>query len=205
MDMKLYDLNDMVRAGCKDCKGCSDCCRGMGQSILLDPYDIWQLETHLGETFAGLMREKIELHMEERLILPNLKMQGESECCGFLNEEGRCGIHAFRPGLCRLFPLGRNYEGQKLQYFLLEDVCPNDRTKVKVKKWLDIPDSRRYMDFLVKWHELRKNLQKEIAEKEESEPDMIKNRNMELLHIFYEEQYMPEGFYEQFEERLQRF
>lgn len=205
MDMKLYGLNDMVRAGCNDCKGCSDCCRGMGQSILLDPYDIWQLETHLGETFAGLMREKIELHMEERLILPNLKMQGEAECCGFLNEEGRCGIHAFRPGLCRLFPLGRNYEEQKQQYFLLEDVCPNDRTKVKVKKWLAIPDSRKYTDFLVKWHDLRKNLQKEIAEKEESEPDMIKNRNMELLHIFYEEQYMPEDFYGQFEERLQRF
>ncbi len=74
MDTKLFDLNDMVRAGCNDCKGCSDCCRGMGQSILLDPYDIWQLETHLGETFAGLMQEKIELHMEERLILPNLKM-----------------------------------------------------------------------------------------------------------------------------------
>ena len=184
MDMKLYDLNDMVRAGCNDCKGCSDCCRGMGQSILLDPYDIWQLETHLGENFAGLMREKIELHMEERLILPNLKMQGEAECCAFLNEESRCGIHAFRPGLCRLFPLGRNYEGEKLQYFMLEDVCPNDRTKVKVKKWLDIPDSRRYTDFLVKWHDLRKNLQKEIAEKEESEPDMIKIRNMELLHIF---------------------
>ncbi len=205
MDTKLFDLNDMVRAGCNDCKGCSDCCRGMGQSILLDPYDIWQLEMHLGETFAGLMQEKIELHMEERLILPNLKMQGEAECCGFLNQEGRCGIHAFRPGLCRLFPLGRNYEGQKLQYFLLEDVCPKDRTKVKVKKWLDIPDSRSYTDFLVKWHDLRKNLQKEIAEKEESEPDMIKNRNMELLHIFYEKQYMPEDFFGQFEERLQCF
>lgn len=205
MDTKLYDLNDMVRAGCNDCKGCSDCCRGMGQSILLDPYDIWQLEAHLGETFAGLMQETIELHMEERLILPNLKMQREAECCGFLNQEGRCGIHAFRPGLCRLFPLGRNYEGQKLQYFLLEDVCPKDRTKVKVKKWLDIPDSRNYTDFLVKWHDLRKNLQKEIAEKEESEPDMIKKRNMELLHIFYEKQYMPEDFFGQFEERRQCF
>lgn len=205
MDTKLYDLNDMVRAGCNDCNSCSDCCRGMGQSILLDPYDIWQLETHLGETFAGLMREKTELYMDGRLILPNLKMQGEAECCGFLNKEGRCGIHAFRPGLCRLFPLGRNYEGKKLRYFLLEDACPNGRSKVKVRKWLDIPDSRRYTGFLVKWHDLRKSLQEEIAEKEETEPDMIKKRNMELLHIFYEEQYKPEDFYGQFEERLQRF
>ncbi|MDE5931857.1 MAG: YkgJ family cysteine cluster protein [Lachnospiraceae bacterium] len=205
MDTKLFDLNDMVRAGCNDCKGCSDCCRGMGQSILLDPYDIWQLETHLGETFAGLMQDKIELHMEERLILPNLKMQGETECCGFLNQEGRCGIHTFRPGLCRLFPLGRNYKGQKLQYFLLEDVCPKNRTKVKVRKWLDVPDSRNYTDFLVKWHDLRKRMQAELAEKETEEPDIVKERNMRLLHIFYEEQYGPEDFHGQFEERMQRF
>ncbi|MCM1174065.1 MAG: YkgJ family cysteine cluster protein [Blautia sp.] len=205
MDMKLYDLNDMVKACCNDCKGCSDCCFGMGQSILLDPYDIWQLETHLQETFAGLMREKIELHMEDKLILPNLKMQGKAECCGFLSREGRCGIHSFRPGLCRLFPLGRNYGEQGLQYFLLEDACSKERTKIKVKKWLDIPDGRQYTDFLIKWHDLRKGLQAEIAGREESEPEAIKERNMELLYIFYEEQYEPADFYGQFEERLRRF
>mgnify|MGYP006990369988 CR=1 FL=1 len=112
MDMKLYDLNDMVKAGCRDCQGCCDCCCGMGQSIVsylemiqeqyrifidpypvillhrfadflrvrigqgccdcccgmgqsivLDPYDIWQLETNLKETFAGLLKEKLELHV----------------------------------------------------------------------------------------------------------------------------------------------
>lgn len=205
MDAKLYDINDMVKAGCNDCKGCSDCCRGMGQSILLDPYDIWQLETHLGETFAGLMREKIELHMEERLILPNLKMQGAAECCGFLNQEGRCGIHAFRPGLCRAFPLGRNYEDRKLQYFLLEDACPNGGAKVKVRKWLDVPDNRQYTDFLIKWHDLRKRLQEELAEKEAEMPDIMKEQNMRFLHIFYEKQYEPEDFYGQFRERMLHF
>lgn len=205
MDAKLYDINDMVKAGCNDCKGCSDCCRGMGQSILLDPYDIWQLETHLEETFAGLIREKIELHMEERLILPNLKMQGAAECCGFLNQEGRCGIHAFRPGLCRLFPLGRNYEDRKLQYFLLEDACPNGGTKVKIRKWLDIPDSRQYTDFLIKWHDLRKRLQEELAEKETETPDIMKEQNMRFLHFFYEKQYEPEDFYGQFKERILHF
>lgn len=220
MDDKRYGLNDMVRAGCGDCKGCSECCRGMGQSILLDPYDIWQLETNLCETFGGLMREKIELHVEEGLILPNLKMQGAEECCGFLNREGRCGIHPFRPGLCRLFPLGRQYEEQNLQYFLLENACPNGQTKVRVRKWLEIQDSRRYTDFLIKWHDLRKRLQAEFAEKETgrdehvpkesvetetAESEHMKEQNMRFLHIFYEDPYGPEDFYGQFEERLNRF
>ena len=28
-DGKLYEANDMVKAGCDDCRGCSSCCRGM--------------------------------------------------------------------------------------------------------------------------------------------------------------------------------
>lgn len=39
-DGRLYTKNDMVKAGCNDCKGCSACCHGMGESIVLDPYDI---------------------------------------------------------------------------------------------------------------------------------------------------------------------
>ena len=39
-DGKRYGLNDMVRAACNDCAGCSSCCEDMGESILLDPLDI---------------------------------------------------------------------------------------------------------------------------------------------------------------------
>ena len=40
-DGKLYSANDMVKADCQDCKGCSACCHGMGESIMLDPLDIY--------------------------------------------------------------------------------------------------------------------------------------------------------------------
>lgn len=46
-DGRLYTAEDMVKADCQDCKGCSACCRGMGSSIILDPYDIYQLELGL--------------------------------------------------------------------------------------------------------------------------------------------------------------
>ena len=42
-DGKLYTNKDMVKAGCGECQGCSDCCRGMGSSIFLDPMDIYRL------------------------------------------------------------------------------------------------------------------------------------------------------------------
>ena len=60
--MILYSNNDMVKLGCNDCKGCFSCCCGMGQSILLDPYDIYQLQTVTRENFAGLSEAKPARH-----------------------------------------------------------------------------------------------------------------------------------------------
>ena len=106
-DGKLYGTNDMVKVGCHDCQGCSSCCQGMGDSIWLDPYDIFQLTRNLNKTFQELLAKEVELHVEDGLVLPNIKMQGEEHSsCSFLDKDGRCSIHSFRPGLCRLFPLG---------------------------------------------------------------------------------------------------
>ena len=104
-DGKRYTGNDLVRADCHDCEGCSACCRGMGNTIQLDPMDIYRLTKGLSMTFEQLLASAVELQLVDGLILPNLKMTGETMACSFLNEEGRCSIHPFRPGICRLFPL----------------------------------------------------------------------------------------------------
>ena len=46
-DGRLYTSNDMVRAGCGGCAGCSSCCRTVGNTIILDPYDIYNITTNL--------------------------------------------------------------------------------------------------------------------------------------------------------------
>ena len=122
-DGKRYGSEDMVKAGCADCQGCSACCRGMGDSILLDPYDVCRLSEGLKTGFEELMKGAVGLTMADGLILPHLKMAGESESCSFLDENGRCSIHSFRPGFCRLFPLGRIYENGSFWYFLQIHEC----------------------------------------------------------------------------------
>ncbi len=200
-DGKLYTVNDMVKAGCNDCKGCSACCQGMGSSIVLDPLDVYRLCQNLGQTFEQLLVEKLELQVVDGIVLPNLKMGGEKEQCAFLNEEGRCSIHAFRPGICRLFPLGRYYENGSFQYFLQVHECKNqNRTKVKVRKWIDTPDITKYERFVADWHYfllgLQENLQKQSDEKER------KRVSMGILKQFYLIPYDADrDFYEQYEER----
>lgn len=203
--MQLLSANDMARLDCGDCDGCSACCRGMGQSILLDPYDIYQLQKITGLKFAGLMQEKIELSVEDGLILPSLRMQPETDACGFLDVKGRCSIHSHRPGLCRLFPLGRKYDEKGLHYFLLEDACEiRNRTKVKIRKWLEIPALSQYERFLTIWHDLRSDLQTQIGKRQSD--TFAQESNVLFLELFYKRPYdTEEDFYTQFGKRREEF
>ena len=202
---RLYGNNDMVKVGCHDCKGCSDCCTDMGESIWLDPYDVYQLTTNLGRNFETLLAKEVELHVEDGLIMPNIRMAGEDGLkCSFLNEEGRCSVHEFRPGLCRLFPLGRNYENGKLTYFLLEDACPiPNKSKMKINKWLSVPRLKDYEVFLVEWHGLTKGLREFYADNGDEEA-VMKAVNMQFLQIFYLVPYTEEDFYLQFAKRMEQ-
>lgn len=202
-DGKLYGLNDLVKAGCEDCVGCSACCRGMGNSIVLDPYDIYRLTAQRGETFEKLLAGKIELHVQDGMILPNLSMSGSKEACGFLDENGRCSIHAYRPGLCRLFPLGRFYENHSFHYFLQVNECRKEnRTKVKVKKWIDTPQVKKYEECIIEWHYFLKDLQAKLIKAQDAA--LERSFNLSLLQLFFMKPYEAErDFYEQFAERME--
>ena len=202
-DGKLYGINDMVRADCNGCKGCSACCHGMGNSVILDPFDIYRMTAGLKKTFEELLQSHIELNVVDGIILPNLKMSGEEEACGFLNEEGRCSIHPYRPGFCRIFPLGRYYEEHGFHYILQIHECKaENRSKVKVKKWIDTPDLKKNEQFIIDWHYLQKDLQRLIQEK--NEDAFTKKISMHILTQFYLTPYSAEqDFYEQFARRYE--
>lgn len=201
-DGKRYKLNDMVKADCDDCKGCSSCCKGMGNSIVLDPYDVYRLTTGLNVKFEELLIDKLDLNVVEGIILPNLKMNGKEEACNYLDENGRCSIHKLRPGICRIFPLGRIYENGEFEYILQVNECEKkNRTKVKVKKWIDTEDVSKNEAFINEWHYFLKDISVSLPTLPE---EKVKEINMLILNVFFVTLY--EGgrdFYEQFQERLQ--
>lgn len=201
-DGKLYSANDMVKADCQDCIGCCDCCQGMGESVILDPLDVHRLALGLEKTPEQIMETYLELDAVDGNILPHLRMTGPREQCVFLNQEGRCSIHAIRPGVCRLFPLGRVYENGTFQYFLQVHECrKQNRSKVKVKKWIDTPNVKQYEAFVSDWHYFLKDVQEVLYDSQDTE--LIKNLNLYVVNRFYIKPYDRErDFYEQFYERL---
>lgn len=201
-DGRQYSSNDMVKAECGDCHGCSACCRGMGNSILLDPLDIHRLTSNLSVTLEQLLQEgKVELNVSDGIILPNLKMAGGEEVCSFLNEDGRCQIHSFRPGFCRLFPLGRHYEDRTFHYILMIHECQKEnRTKVKIHKWIGVEDIDAYEKFVNTWHYMLKDLQEKMTAS--ADQTLAKQISMYVLQKFYLEPYADtESFYDEFEKR----
>ena len=62
-DGKLYTGNDMVKADCRGCNGCSECCQGMGDSIILDPLDIFRITKYLEKSFEQLLEDYLELNV----------------------------------------------------------------------------------------------------------------------------------------------
>lgn len=202
-DGNLYKNSDMVRIACNDCKGCSECCHDMGDSICLDPYDIYILEKGLNLTFNELMDNALDMHQDSGIILPHIKMQ-ENNACIYLNSEGRCSIHNIRPGFCRLFPLGRIYEGDSFMYFNQIYECSyKSKSKVKIKKWLGIDNLGEYERFIISWHGLQKKMINCIADEDEA---YIKALNTSMLKTFYINPYDANtDFYCQYYDRLNTF
>ena len=113
--------------GCADCEGCSECCRSTADTIILDPQDMYLLSKGTGKVFTDMIEREIEIRL----------VDGEEEHCLFLTDRGRCSIHAFRPGLCRLYPMGRYYTEGGFRYILQKNGCTGRvKTDVRLSDWL---------------------------------------------------------------------
>lgn len=201
-NIKLYEPKDLVKLNCNSCMGCHACCKDMGSSVILDPFDIYRFTSNLNISFQELLSDRIELNVVEGIILPNVKMNGEMKSCSFLNKGGRCSIHDFRPGICRIFPLGRYYINNSFKYFLYTNGCiSKERAKTKVKKWIDTPDLKKNEQFIIDWHYFIKDVQNAV--KNSQDDNFIKSINMYILNDFYIKPYVTDvDFYLQFNERL---
>jgi len=195
----------MAKISCPSCSGCGECCRDMGDSVRLDPYDIYLLTENLGRPFSDLLNDCLALHAEDGLVLPHLLMKEDGKgpsSCAFLDRNGRCSVHSFRPGLCRLFPLGREYDGSSFSYFIVEGGCSMPgKSKVRISSWLGYEDLSSYEAFTAQWHYFVKDMQEILLQS----PDSEESRQLALyiLQKFYVQPWDPAGnFFAEFEERL---
>lgn len=211
-DGHFYLPDDLVPVGCSGCEGCSDCCRHTGDTIILDPRDMYLLQTGTGRTFEEMIERQIEIRLVDGLILPNLMQHheghpgGEGElrqdCCPFLSGAGRCTIHPYRPGFCRLYPMGRYFTEDGFRYIVQKNECiEREKTPVLLRDWLDIEDLPRYESFVSDWHSFRKRVENTLTFLTENSRSSVARY---ILQLFFVHPYLTEmDFYPQYEARME--
>lgn len=208
-DGKFYTSSDLARTDTGGCLNCGSCCHGMRDTIILDPYDIASFEKGIGKTARELLSEgRIELGEADGLILPHLAMSGPEDACTFLDSRGRCTVHMCRPGFCRLYPMGRYYRDRDFRYILLTGECVRKNlSKIRVKKWLGIPDLPRYEEYIREWHfflvDTEDMLDEKDRQREKPDADLRKQVCTYILALFFTKPYGAEtDFYEEFASRM---
>lgn len=88
------------------CRACNRCCRNY--RIQVNPYEILRLARYLGMSTTAF----IAGYLEQGPYLPHT----EDGSCLFLGPSG-CTVHAARPLVCRLYPLGRHITAEGEERF----------------------------------------------------------------------------------------
>lgn len=186
-DGRMYEINDMVKCDTNGCRGCHKCCTTVDDTIILNPFDIACMKKATGKNFNELISlGYIELNMRDGLILPNIKMEA-GRGCSFLDEDGRCTIHADRPDICRLYPLGRVYIDGDYKYILQRDECVmKNKTKIKVKKWIGSENTETERKFILGWHDITQSIREGVMKlKASGQSEKIDDIVKYILATFY--------------------
>jgi hypothetical protein len=94
------------------------------------------------------------------------------------------------------------YDDGSFNYILQVNECPKEnKSKIKVSKWIDTPNLKTNQKFISDWHYFIKNVGKIVLDS--GNDAVAKKINMEILQAFYMEKYnTDEDFYTQFYKRL---
>ncbi len=117
-EARTLDESDPLELSCGT-EGCSSTCCKASAPIILNPYEIAMICRLRGMTYEDFL----DIVETDRANGFPLVMLPRNPVCHFWSESG-CSVYAARPLACRLFPLGRLYDGGKSYLVLPErNVC----------------------------------------------------------------------------------
>ena len=157
---------DEMRLGPDDtfrfkCYGCGKCCRDR-EDILLNPRDLFRLAKHLKLEPNQLIDRYCETYVGPQSLAPLVRLlpRGKNKICPLL-KDNRCSVHASKPIVCALYPLGRIYAAPKdkpdaqpeLGFILQQTTCGGHKTNT-VRDYLESFGIPLEDEFYLEWNTL---------------------------------------------------
>lgn len=125
------------------CRGCGKCCKNRFD-LLLTPRDLFNIARGLGIPINKVIKQFCEPYVgaDSQAPIIRIKPQGRQNACPFLSGK-RCGIHAIKPGICAMFPIGRIHirdtdsdEMIRTKYIIQPTECGATNEKHTIRSWL---------------------------------------------------------------------
>jgi len=156
------------------CGRCSRCCHHKG--IALNPYEVLRLARHEGLTTTEFLARYTDRAGTQ------LKQRADGACV-FLGAEG-CSVHADRPLVCRIYPLGRHISPEDEETFY--ELEPHPQTEGRygaqgtVGDYLEAQGARPFMQaadrYLNLFRELTDSLAEQVARLAAPERDAVERK-----------------------------
>ena len=140
------------------CQRCGKCCRGIQDSLMLEPMDVFHLARFLHETDNSISctDDFLEKYAHASAIEGNypvylINTVGDDASCVFLDNENHCTVYGGRPLVCRMFPFGvaPGIKGSDFRFYICEDHSHHFGTgQVIAKNWISDNFSKEARAFI---------------------------------------------------------
>lgn len=192
------------------CRSCGKCCKNR-DDIMFTPRDVYRIAKHLEKKTEEIVLTYCECYIGQDSMIPIVRLvpKGPNKACPFLRDK-RCGIHAVKPVVCALYPLGRIYHASnpknekpeyKAEYILQPMECGSLTRNNTVRQWLEKFDIPVDDEFYKEWNEAAIGLSKLMQKANEKVPRSalapVYNVLGQLLYTLYDtnEEFMPQFMY----------
>lgn len=118
---------------CFNCTECGKCCKNR-DDILLNPNDLHRIASFLNVEMGQVIQDYCVWYVGQTSKLPVVAVNIKGDC-SFL-EVNRCCIHAARPTVCALYPLGCVGTEDGIRYIVQDVNCGTDEEEHTVRSWL---------------------------------------------------------------------
>ena len=185
------DLNSKFKFSCYKGIGCfTKCCTRT--DILLTPYDVLKLKTHLGIPSDEFLAKYTRVYVDEKSGQPYavLKMTEEEGKCPFVTDDG-CSVYESRPLNCRYYPVGQGLmvaaseKGpvKKEFYFFVKD--PNclgykEDREWTIGEWRTDQGTLEYDEMNREWNDIQ------LRRRGSSDPPLDENKQQLVFMASYD-------------------
>ena len=163
IENRQMKMDDILPFSCTHCGGC---CVPQ-EEILISPLDLFRLAKELGLTAEQFMDQYAECYIGESSRMPIVRVapKGETRRCPLL-KNNKCSVHAVKPSVCRLYPLGRSLhyewdeqekpdmEKSEVIYFHSGCFCGSQSGHQTVREWLEEFHLLEDESFFIRWSQV---------------------------------------------------